>query len=191
VVLPVSVFEHANNAFYKLAGDGRRGMDRYWAVTASRTFRKGRDITKSTISRRGTPGSRYLKPSFAKLGVAICWDQWFPETARCMALMGAEILLYPTAIGSEPRIRVWIPSAHWQRTMQGSRRGQRHAAGGVESSRHGTGRKIRHDLLRLLVHCLPDGRESSRSRSQQRDGAHRHVRLGSGAPLPAGVGRVP
>jgi N-carbamoylputrescine amidase len=62
---------------------------------------------------------------FAKIGVAICWDQWFPEAARSMALMDAEILLYPTAIGSEPQDPGLDSSAHWQRTMQG------HAAANV------------------------------------------------------------
>ena len=52
------------------------------------------------------------------VGVGICWDQWFPETARCMAVQGAEILLYPTAIGSEPILNV-DSSGHWQRVMQG------------------------------------------------------------------------
>ncbi len=56
---------------------------------------------------------------FAKVGVGICWDQWFPEAARSMALMGADILLYPTAIGSEPKMPGYDSQAHWQRTMQG------------------------------------------------------------------------
>jgi N-carbamoylputrescine amidase len=59
------------------------------------------------------------------LGVAICWDQWFPEAARSMALLGAEVLLYPTAIGSEPQDASIDSSGHWQRTMQG------HAAANV------------------------------------------------------------
>ncbi|CAM9460531.1 unnamed protein product, partial [Sphacelaria rigidula] len=50
---------------------------------------------------------------------AICWDQWFPEAARAMALQGAEILLYPTAIGSEPQDPTINSSAHWRRVMQG------------------------------------------------------------------------
>ena len=55
----------------------------------------------------------------ARLGVGICWDQWFPEAARAMALMGAEALLYPTAIGSEPHIDKFDSSDHWRRVMQG------------------------------------------------------------------------
>lgn len=52
------------------------------------------------------------------IGVGICWDQWFPEAARCMALMGAELLLYPTAIGSEPVLQK-DSRPHWQSCMQG------------------------------------------------------------------------
>ncbi len=56
--------------------------------------------------------------AYGKVGVGICWDQWFPETARCLALQGADIILYPTAIGSEPILDV-DSSGHWMRTMQG------------------------------------------------------------------------
>jgi N-carbamoylputrescine amidase len=70
------------------------------------------------------------------VGVGICWDQWFPETARSMALLGADILLYPTAIGSEPQDPTLNSADHWQRTMQG------HAAANmipvVASNRFGT-----------------------------------------------------
>ena len=68
-----------------------------------------------------TPGNTGFKPfkaSFGCVGVGICWDQWFPETARCLALNGAELLLFPTAIGSEPILGV-DSSAHWRRAMQG------------------------------------------------------------------------
>jgi len=67
----------------------------------------------------GDTGFKVFDTRYARLGVAICWDQWFPEAARSMALMGAEILLYPTAIGSEPNDPQLDSSAHWQRTMQG------------------------------------------------------------------------
>jgi N-carbamoylputrescine amidase len=56
---------------------------------------------------------------YAKIGVGICWDQWFPEAARVMALQGAELLFYPTAIGSEPLDATLDSSGHWQRVMQG------------------------------------------------------------------------
>lgn len=68
-----------------------------------------------------TPGNTEFTvwdTSYGKVGVGICWDQWFPETARCLALGGAEILLYPTAIGSEPILEC-DSMPHWRRTMQG------------------------------------------------------------------------
>lgn len=66
----------------------------------------------------GDTGFQVFDTAYGKIGVGICWDQWFPETARCMAVQGAEILLYPTAIGSEPILNV-DSSGHWQRVMQG------------------------------------------------------------------------
>lgn len=67
---------------------------------------------------QGDTGFKVWDTKFGKIGVGICWDQWFPEAARCMALMGAEILLYPTAIGSEPILDV-DSMPHWRRCMQG------------------------------------------------------------------------
>ena len=68
----------------------------------------------------GDTGFRVWETRFGRIGVGICWDQWFPEAARIMALMGAEILFYPTAIGSEPPPAAPVDSSgHWQRTMQG------------------------------------------------------------------------
>ena len=66
----------------------------------------------------GNTGFKVFDTAFAKIGVGICWDQWFPETARCLALKGAEVIFYPTAIGSEP-ILEGDSSGHWRRTMQG------------------------------------------------------------------------
>ncbi|MDD6595512.1 MAG: N-carbamoylputrescine amidase [Catenibacterium mitsuokai] len=66
----------------------------------------------------GDTGSKVFDTRFGCIGVGICWDQWFPETARCMAVQGAEMLLYPTAIGSEPILDV-DSSGHWRRVMQG------------------------------------------------------------------------
>jgi N-carbamoylputrescine amidase len=73
----------------------------------------------------GDTGFRVWRTRHGVLGVGICWDQWFPEAARCMALMGAEVLLYPTAIGSEPHDPGIDSRDHWQRCMQG------HAAANV------------------------------------------------------------
>ena len=135
VVLPVSVFERANNAFYNsvviIDADG--------AVLGS--YRKshipeGPGYHEKFYFSPGDTGFKVFDTRYAKLGVAICWDQWFPEAARSMALMGAEILLYPTAIGSEPQDASIDSSGHWQRTMQG------HAAANimpvVASNRIGT-----------------------------------------------------
>lgn len=66
----------------------------------------------------GDTGFKVFDTRFGCIGVGICWDQWFPETARCMAVQGAEMLLYPTAIGSEPILNV-DSSGHWRRVMQG------------------------------------------------------------------------
>lgn len=66
----------------------------------------------------GDTGFEVFKTRVGTVGVGICWDQWFPETARCLALGGAELLIYPTAIGSEPLLGV-DSAGHWRRTMQG------------------------------------------------------------------------
>jgi N-carbamoylputrescine amidase len=124
VALPVSVFERANNAFYNSVVM----VDAGGAVLGS--YRKshipeGPGYHEKFYFSPGDTGFKVFETRFAKLGVAICWDQWFPEPARAMALMGAEVLLYPTAIGSEPQDPELDSSGHWQRTMQG------HAAANV------------------------------------------------------------
>ena len=67
----------------------------------------------------GDSGFKVWKTRFGNIGVGICWDQWFPEAARSMALMGADIILYPTAIGTEPQDATIDSANHWQRVMQG------------------------------------------------------------------------
>ncbi|MCB1835285.1 MAG: N-carbamoylputrescine amidase, partial [Geminicoccaceae bacterium] len=67
----------------------------------------------------GDTGFQVWQTKFATIGVGICWDQWFPEAARSMALRGAEILFYPTAIGSEPQAPGLHSRDHWRRVMQG------------------------------------------------------------------------
>ena len=69
--------------------------------------------------RPGNSGFKVWKTKYATIGVGICWDQWFPESARVMALMGAELLFYPTAIGSEPYDAELDTSRMWRRAMQG------------------------------------------------------------------------
>lgn len=84
----------------------------------------------------GDSGFQVFETRYGRLGCGICWDQWFPETARALALMGAEVLMFPTAIGSEPGNPDLDSSGHWRRTMQG------HAAANiiplVASNRVGT-----------------------------------------------------
>jgi N-carbamoylputrescine amidase len=67
----------------------------------------------------GDTGFKVWDTAVGRIGLGICWDQWFPECARAMALMGAEMLLYPTAIGSEPPDPTYDSSTHWQNTMRG------------------------------------------------------------------------
>src|SRR5688572_17647112 len=124
VVLPVSVFERAGNVFYNSvaivdAGGALLGTYRKTHIPESPGYHE-----KFYFS-PGDTGFKVWRTRFGAVGVAICWDQWFPETARAMALLGAEMLFFPTAIGSEPQDLSIDSRDHWQRTMQG------HAAANV------------------------------------------------------------
>lgn len=142
VVLPISFFERSGPTFYNsvvvIDADG--------AMLG--TYRKshipdGPGYTEKFYFSPGDTGFEAWDTAVGRIGVGICWDQWFPEAARVMALKGAEILLYPTAIGSEPHDPTLDSSGHWRRVMQG------HAAAnimpvvasnriGVEEGRQGT-----------------------------------------------------
>jgi N-carbamoylputrescine amidase len=143
LVLPVSVFERAANAFFNslvmLDADGRM-----LGVYRKSHIPEGPGYHEKFYFSPGDTGFKVFDTHYGRLGAAICWDQWFPEAARCMALMGAEILLYPTAIGSEPQDPSIDSSGHWQRTMQG------HAAANVvplvASNRIGTETGERHTM---------------------------------------------
>jgi N-carbamoylputrescine amidase len=118
VVLPVSFFERANNAYYNsvlvIDADGRRlGLYRKSHIPDGPGYQDKYYFTP------GDTGFRVWPTKHGTIGVGICWDQWFPECARSMALQGAEILLYPTAIGSEPQDPSLDSRAHWRRVMQG------------------------------------------------------------------------
>lgn len=118
VVLPVSFFEAAGQAFYNSVAI----IDADGSILG--TYRKshipqGPGYEEKFYFSPGDTGFRVWKTRFASLGVGICWDQWFPEAARVLALMGAEVLLYPTAIGSEPQDPTLDSLPHWQRVMQG------------------------------------------------------------------------
>jgi N-carbamoylputrescine amidase len=118
VVLPISVYERANNALFNtvvmLDADGTP-LGRY----RKSHIPDGPGYTEKFYFSPGDTGFRVWHTRHGVIGVGICWDQWFPEAARAMALQGAEVLLYPTAIGSEPPNPAWDSSAHWQRVMQG------------------------------------------------------------------------
>ena len=118
VVLPVSFFERANNAYYNsvavIDADGRRlGLYRKSHIP------DGPGYQEKYYFNPGDTGFRAWDTAYGRIGVGICWDQWFPECARSMALQGAEILLYPTAIGSEPQDPSLDSRGHWRRVMQG------------------------------------------------------------------------
>ena len=124
VVLPLSVFERAQNAYFNslvmVDADGSiMGVYRKSHIPESPGYHE-----KFYFS-PGDTGFKVWPTRFGTPGVAVCWDQWFPESARAMALLGADILLYPTAIGSEPQDPTLDSRYHWQRTMQG------HAAANV------------------------------------------------------------
>jgi N-carbamoylputrescine amidase len=118
VVLPVSFFERAGPAFFNsiamVDADGR----------VLGTYRKshvpqGPGYEEKYYFSPGDTGFRVWDTAFGRIGVGICWDQWFPEAARAMALMGAEVLLYPTAIGSEPPAPGYDSQPHWEMVMRG------------------------------------------------------------------------
>ena len=118
VVLPVSVFERAGNAHFNttviIDADGRQlGIYRKSHIPDGRGYQEKFYFTP------GDTGFKVWDTAAGRIGLGICWDQWFPECARAMALMGAEILLYPTAIGSEPPNPGYDSSTHWQNTMRG------------------------------------------------------------------------
>ncbi len=117
VVLPVSFYERDKNTTYNsvamIDADGKiLGVYRKTHIPDDHFYQEKFYFTP------GDTGFRVWNTAYGKIGVGICWDQWFPEAARCMALMGAQLLLYPTAIGSEPIIGC-DSMPHWRRCMQG------------------------------------------------------------------------
>ncbi|MDE5942816.1 MAG: N-carbamoylputrescine amidase [Clostridia bacterium] len=116
VVIPVSFYEKSGNVLFNsvaVLDCGKiLGVYRKTHIPDDHYYQEKFYFTT------GDSGFKTFETTFGVLGVGICWDQWFPETARSLALNGAEIILYPTAIGSEPVLGV-DSSAHWQRVMQG------------------------------------------------------------------------
>jgi len=118
IVLPISFFEKKNYARYNSAAV----IDASGEVLG--IYRKshipdGPGYEEKFYFNQGDTGFRVWNTRYGKIGVGICWDQWYPEAARCMTLMGAEILLYPTAIGSEPQDESIDSKDHWQTCMLG------------------------------------------------------------------------
>ena len=148
VVLPISFFEKANSSFFNsiaiLDADGRN-----LGVYRKAHIPNGPGYQEKNYFSPGDTGFMVFDTKFARIGVAICWDQWFPETARALALQGAELIFFPTAIGSEPPPAQPVNSRdHWQRTQQG------HAAANltpvIVSNRIGTERALQ-DPDRLYI----------------------------------------
>lgn len=118
VVLPISFYERANNARYNsvmvIDADGT-----HLGIYRKSHIPDGPGYAEKYYFAPGDTGFKVWQTRYAKIGVGICWDQWFPECARAMSLMGAELLFYPTAIGSEPHDQSIDSRHHWQRTQQG------------------------------------------------------------------------
>jgi N-carbamoylputrescine amidase len=142
-VLPFSFFERAHNAYFNsmamIDADGA-----LLGIYRKSHIPEGPGYHEKYYFSPGDTGFRVWRTRYGTMGVGICWDQWFPEAARCMALMGAEVLLYPTAIGSEPHDPTIDSRDHWQRCMQG------HAAANVmplvASNRIGTERGQKYEM---------------------------------------------
>jgi len=146
VVLPISIYERANNATFNTVvvvdADGAQ-----LGIYRKSHIPDGVGYTEKFYFNPGDTGFRVWKTKHATIGVGICWDQWFPEAARAMALQGAEVLLYPTAIGSEPPDPNWDSSGHWQRVMQG------HAGANLTPlvAANRVGREVGRDLQREIT----------------------------------------
>jgi N-carbamoylputrescine amidase len=118
VVLPISFFERYNNAFYNstvvIDADGSM-----LGVYRKSHIPDGPGYSEKFYFNPGDTGFVVFDTTFGRIGIGICWDQWFPECARVLALRGAELIFYPTAIGSEPQDANLISKDHWQICMQG------------------------------------------------------------------------
>jgi N-carbamoylputrescine amidase len=118
VAIPISFFEKAGQVFYNTVAmadaDGS-----ILGIYRKSHIPDGPGYNEKYYFRSGDTGFRVWDTAHGRVGVGICWDQWFPEAARAMALSGAEVILYPTAIGSEPGQPDFDSARHWQRTQQG------------------------------------------------------------------------
>lgn len=118
VVLPISYFERAGPVHFNsmaMIDAGGRVLGNY----RKSHIPQGPGYEEKYYFSPGDTGFRVWDTAFGRIGVGICWDQWFPECARAMALQGAEMLLYPTAIGSEPPAPGYDSQPHWEMVMRG------------------------------------------------------------------------
>ena len=118
VVIPISIFEREGPHYYNsvVIADADGSLA---GIYRKSHIPDGPGYQEKYYFRPGDTGFRVWDTRFGKLGVGICWDQWYPEAARAMALMGAEVLFYPTAIGSEPHDKSLDTRDPWRRVMQG------------------------------------------------------------------------
>ena len=118
VVLPVSFFEKAGAVYFNtvamIDADGS-----FMGIYRKSHIPQGVGYEEKFYFSPGDTGFKVWPTRCGVIGVGICWDQWFPEAARAMALLGADVLLYPTAIGSEPLAPDIDSRDHWRRAMQG------------------------------------------------------------------------
>lgn len=118
LVIPISFYEKKRNALYNslaiLDADGS-----LLGIYRKSHIPDGPGYEEKFYFNPGDTGFKVWRTKYGNIGAGICWDQWFPEAARCMALLGADILLYPTAIGSEPEAPEIDSKGHWQRCMIG------------------------------------------------------------------------
>ena len=148
-MLPISFFERANNAYYNttavIDADGS-----VLGIYRKTHIPNGPGYQEKQFFNPGDTGFKVWRTRYGCIGVGICWDQWFPESARCMALLGAELIFYPTAIGSEPQDAGLDSKDHWQRAMQG------HAAANlvpvIASNRIGSEASITDENLKITFY---------------------------------------
>ncbi|MDO4620172.1 MAG: N-carbamoylputrescine amidase [Lachnospiraceae bacterium] len=147
IVLPLSIYERDGNVLYNTTAvldcGKLLGIYRKTHIPDDHYYQEKFYFTP------GNTGFKVWDTTYGRIGIGICWDQWFPETARCLALGGAELLLYPTAIGSEPILEC-DSMPHWRRVMQG------HAAANlmpvIAANRFGT---------EVVEPCEENGNQSS------------------------------
>ncbi len=187
VVIPVSIFErdgpHYYNSIVLLDADGRSlGIYRKTHIP------DGPGYQEKYYFRPGDTGFRVWQTRFGRIGVGICWDQWFPESARAMALLGAEVLLYPTAIGSEPHDPGLDTREPWRRAMQGhavSNIMPIVAANRIGQEAGGPG------VLRLILHRRSSRRSGWRNGARRGGGDQRRIRSRFSRSPPRRLGLFP